>query len=74
MSICSVTRGLSAMNLGVSRRYRLSCRDLGVDDDFVSSGKSRADVMVRMIKYLMRVHGVSCEDLHGYRMRQVMRY
>jgi predicted small metal-binding protein len=54
------------------RRYSLSCRELGVDDDFVCSGKSRADVIIRMLRYVRRVHGLALEDLWGYRIRQTM--
>jgi len=40
------------------RRYRLDCRDLGIDDDFFSSGKTKSDVMAKMLRYLFRVHGI----------------
>jgi len=54
------------------RRYRLSCRDLGIDDDFVSSGKSKADVIAKMVRYVFRVHGIDPRELRVYVMRRML--
>ena len=60
------------MKLRIMRKYRLSCRDLGIDDDFVSSGKSKADVMTRMMRYVFRVHGVDSVQLRMHMMNRMM--
>lgn len=56
--------------MGKGEIYSLSCRDIGIDDDFVTSGKTRSDVMTRMIRYVFRVHGIDPLEL---RLRMIHR-
>ena len=55
------------------KRYMLSCRDIGIDDDFVSYGKSKADVMTKMMRYLFKVHGIDPVKLRMYLMNRMMK-
>jgi predicted small metal-binding protein len=54
--------------------YRLSCRDLGIDDDFVASGKSKSDVIAKMVKYVFKVHGIDPRELKAYVVRTMRNY
>jgi|GEM_PF-6596506 hypothetical protein len=59
--------------MSMARRYSLSCRDLGIDDDFVSCGKTKSDVMTRMMRYVFRVHGIDSVELRMHMMNRMMR-
>lgn len=60
------------MRSGV-RGFKLSCRDLGVDDDFVCHGKSRAEVISRMDRYLFRSYGIAFDSLWKHNMSRLIR-
>lgn len=64
-------KGENTMHRSFPRRYWLSCRELGIDDDFVCYGKTKSDVIIRMLRYVRRVHGLGLENLWGYKVRQV---
>ena len=57
----------------LNERYRLSCRDIGIDDDLVLSGKTKSDIIIKMLKYAFRVHGIEPKYLRMTILRHIKR-
>ncbi len=53
-------------------RYALSCRDLGMGDDFVVHGDSRAEVIRKMIRHAKNEHFMVEEEFNDPALRKGM--
>jgi predicted small metal-binding protein len=43
--------------------FSLSCRDMGMDCDFVADGASKEEVMQKAMQHSMQAHGMSEADM-----------
>jgi predicted small metal-binding protein len=48
--------------------YKLACRDMGIDCNYVAKGKTESELMKKAIKHGKEVHGYTDEQLNDPKM------
>ena len=54
-------------------KYELSCRDLGMRDGFVTHGRTKAEVMTKMMRHARREHQMTDLELKDPMMKKMMK-
>ena len=48
--------------------YKLACKDMGIDCNYVAKGKTENELMKKAIKHGKKVHGYTDEQLNDHEM------
>jgi len=54
-------------------KYKLTCKSLGMNDSFVSTGKTKSDVMKKMLSHGKKEHRFSNKELKDPEMLKMMK-
>lgn len=54
-------------------KYELSCRDLGMNDNFIARGNKKRDVLKKMIVHAKREHNMRDNQINSPKMRKLLR-